>query len=117
MSDHTVGSMLLSDLRDNVTTSRRCRMLSTAMHSQCWGRCDCTCHERGSYGGANTTLRRPHSFPRPDWEEGKRPAGFKEQARRARREEERLFALAVGSPVASAGPEPVADLEEAGAGD
>jgi hypothetical protein len=83
----------LSLVRDNDTTSRACRVLSTEMHQHCpWPKCDCLCHEQGTYGGTNTSPRRPHSFPRPDWEMGKRPKTWKEE-KEARKRQERLLGL------------------------
>lgn len=78
--------------KTEVTTGRWCRLLSTEGHKHCdWGLCDCTCHLKGSYGVPGEP-RRPHSFPRPDWQAGRRPPGWKE-AEKKRRKAERLAGL------------------------
>lgn len=77
-----------------INYSRWCSMLSTQGHHECRG-CDCTCHELGAYGGVNLTPRRPHSFPLPDWEAGRRPHNWKQEKalRRAQERQEQLLGL------------------------
>lgn len=77
-----------------INYSTWCRLLSTEGHHECGG-CDCTCHERGSYGGTNIKPRRPHSFPEADWAAGRRPRGWREEqaVKRQRLRQEELLGL------------------------
>jgi hypothetical protein len=75
-----------------IEISHTCRVLATETHRHCAG-CDCTCHERGSFGGqASVRGRRPHSFPREDWAHGKRPKWWRDD-KTARKREEKLLGL------------------------
>lgn len=81
---------MTTDLVTPVSSSW-CRLLSTEGHQHCGG-CDCTCHEKGSYGGENVAQRRPHSFPRPDWAAGRRPKSWV-AAKAARKRQQKLLGL------------------------
>lgn len=68
-------------------TCENCIVISTTMHKYCKrGECDCSCRQIGMWGGGGPVRgKRPHSYPRPDWNR-RLPAGTTRMREELKRE-------------------------------